>query len=54
MHRLKKPLMYVGIAFAVFYLFSRPAQAADAVNGLLNSIFTGADQLAVFATKVLK
>ena len=36
----------------IFYLFTRPASAADAVNGVVDGIFHGADQLAVFATHV--
>ncbi|GAA1752293.1 hypothetical protein ACI2LC_19760 [Nonomuraea wenchangensis] len=51
--QVKKVITYVAIAFVVFYLFTRPAQAADAVNGVINGIFQGADQLAVFFSQVL-
>lgn len=45
--------MYAAIAFAVFYLFSRPAQAANAVNGVFDGILHGANQLALFFNNVL-
>lgn len=51
-HRIKKVLTYVAIAFVVFYLFTRPAQAAGAVNGVLDGILQGANQLAVFASSL--
>lgn len=53
MYRWKKPLMYAAIAFAAFYLLSKPANAADAVNGALDGIMHGANQLSVFFSKVL-
>ena len=53
MHRIKKWLMYVLAIFACFFLFTRPAQAANAVNGVFDGILHGADQLAVFATHLL-
>lgn len=53
MYRIKKALMYAAIAFAVFYLFTKPADAAGAVNGALDGILHGADQLALFFSKVL-
>ncbi|MFB4280881.1 hypothetical protein ACBJ59_36715 [Nonomuraea sp. MTCD27] len=46
--KAKKALTYVAAAFALFYLFSRPASAAAAVDGVFNGIITGANQLAVF------
>jgi hypothetical protein len=51
--QVKKVLTYVGVAFVVFYLFTQPAQAAAAVNGVFNGILQGANQLAVFFTNVL-
>lgn len=45
--------LYVLAAFAIFYLFTRPASAAAAVNGVFDGIVNGANQLAVFATNVL-
>ncbi|MEU4576571.1 hypothetical protein [Nonomuraea sp. NPDC023979] len=53
MHGWRKRLVYVAAAFALFYLFTRPANAADAVNGALDGIMHGADQLSVFFSKVL-
>lgn len=51
--RIKKILMYTAILFALFYLFTRPAQAAAAVNGVFDGVIHGANQLAVFFSKVL-
>lgn len=48
--RFKKPIVYLLAAFVCFYLFTRPAQAAAAVNGVFDGIVHGANQLAVFAT----
>lgn len=53
MHRFKKIALYVALAFAAFYLFTKPAQAAAAVNGLFDGILAGADRLSVFFTNVL-
>lgn len=49
----KKALMYGAVAFIVFYLLSRPADAATAVNGVFDGIINGANQLSVFFSKVL-
>lgn len=54
MSRKRKVLVYVAAAFAIFYMFTRPAQAASAVNGVFDGIVNGADKLAVFATALLK
>lgn len=51
--QVKKVLTYVLVAFVVFYLFTRPAQAAEAVNGVFSGIVTGANQLATFFSAVL-
>ena len=51
--QVKKVITYVVVAFVVFYLFTRPAQAASAVNGLFNGIVQGANQLATFFTNVV-
>ncbi|MFC5822289.1 hypothetical protein [Nonomuraea insulae] len=53
MFRLRRCISYVGIGFVVFYLFTRPAQAAGAVNGVFDGILNGANQLAVFFGAVL-
>jgi len=52
MNRAKKIALYVGLAFVVFYLFTRPANAAEAVNGVIDGVINGADQLALFLTKI--
>jgi len=49
---LKKVLTYVAVAFVVFFLFSQPAKAAQAVNGAFNGVLHGANQLAVFFTSL--
>lgn len=51
--QVKKVITYVAVAFVVFYLFTKPTQAANAVNGVFDGIIHGADQLAVFFTNVL-
>ncbi|MDP4507008.1 hypothetical protein OHA25_31925 [Nonomuraea sp. NBC_00507] len=53
MFRLRRWLGYAAIAFVVFYLFTRPAQAADAVNGVFDGVLAGADKLAIFFSAVL-
>lgn len=50
MYRFKKWAVYALVAFAAFYLFTRPANAADAVNGVFDGVMQGADRLAVFFT----
>lgn len=42
--QVKKVITYVAVAFVVFYLFTRPAQAAEAVNGVFDGIVNGANQ----------
>ncbi|WUI02266.1 hypothetical protein OHR68_10805 [Spirillospora sp. NBC_00431] len=44
----KKNLRYVAIAFVVFYLLSRPTDAADLVNNTFDQLGTAGDQLAAF------
>ncbi|GAA3033429.1 MULTISPECIES: hypothetical protein [Streptosporangium] len=51
--QVKKVLTYLAVAFVVFYLFTKPAEAASAVNGVFDGIVTGADRLALFVTRVL-
>ncbi|MFG2072772.1 hypothetical protein SAMN05421874_1355 [Nonomuraea maritima] len=51
--QVKKVITYVAVAFVVFYLLSRPAEAATAVNSVFDGIVAGANQLAVFFTGVL-
>jgi hypothetical protein len=52
MHRIKKVALYVGLLFVAFYLFTRPTNAADAVNTVIHGVTTGANQLAVFVTHI--
>jgi hypothetical protein len=51
--RVKKVITYVAVLFVIFYLFTRPTSAADAVNGAINGVTAGANQLAVFFTHIL-
>ncbi|MEU4579368.1 MULTISPECIES: hypothetical protein [Nonomuraea] len=51
--QVKKVITYVAVAFVIFYLFTRPAEAAAAVNGVFDGIVQGANQLAVFFSSVL-
>lgn len=53
MHRLKPWLIRAAIAFAAFYLLTKPANAADAVNSAVDGVMHGADQLAVFFSSIL-
>ncbi|GAA0923740.1 hypothetical protein [Nonomuraea longicatena] len=51
--QVKKVATYVGVAFVAFYLFTKPTQAAAAVNGVFDGIINGANQLALFFSSVL-
>ncbi|GII65794.1 hypothetical protein Skr01_58790 [Sphaerisporangium krabiense] len=51
--KTKKVLLYLAIAFAVFYTLSRPADAANAVDGIFQGVSSGAGQLATFFTRLL-
>lgn len=46
--KMDKVLGWLLIAFAVFYLLSKPVSAAHAVKGMSHSLIHAADQLAVF------
>lgn len=50
---VKKVALYALLAFAAFFLLSRPTKAATAVTSTVTAIEHGADQLAVFFTHVL-
>lgn len=52
MRRFKKPITWLLVGVALFYLFTRPANAADAVNGVFDGVVHGGNQLAVFFTNV--
>ncbi|MBX6382212.1 MAG: hypothetical protein IRZ07_04430 [Microbispora sp.] len=49
---VKKVLTYVAVAFVIFYLFTRPADAAAAVRNIFGGITTGAEQLSAFFTSL--
>ncbi|MBF8188714.1 hypothetical protein ITP53_23875 [Nonomuraea sp. K274] len=51
--QVKKVITYVAVAFVVFYLFTRPTEAAAAVTGVFDGILAGANQLATFFSNVL-
>jgi hypothetical protein len=53
MMRYKTWFIRIGVVLVLYYLFTRPANAAEAVNGAVDGIMQGADQLAVFFSKVL-
>ncbi|MEV0149146.1 MULTISPECIES: hypothetical protein [unclassified Nonomuraea] len=48
MQRYKTWLIRAVIVFAAFYLLTRPANAAEAVNSAFDGVLNGATQLAVF------
>jgi hypothetical protein len=50
--QVKKVLTYGGIAFVAYYLFARPADAADAVRGAFDTVFNAADSLAQFVNSL--
>jgi hypothetical protein len=52
--QVKKVLTYAAIAFVIFYLYNQPRAAAGAVNGVFETINTGATRLATFFTTVLQ
>lgn len=52
--QVKKVLTYTAIAFVVFFLYTRPAAAADAVNGVFDTVATAGDRLATFFTNILR
>ena len=50
---VKKVLTYVAVAFVIFYLLTRPAEAATAVKNMLGGITTGAERLSAFFTSLV-
>ncbi|GAA4052790.1 hypothetical protein HNR30_003227 [Nonomuraea soli] len=50
--QVKKWLIWGGVAFVAYFLFARPADAADAVRGALDTVFNAADSLAQFVTSI--
>lgn len=45
---VKKILVWLGIAFAAFYLLSQPVEAANAVKAVGDGLVSAAQQLAKF------
>ncbi|MFB9251150.1 hypothetical protein ACFFWE_23160 [Sphaerisporangium melleum] len=50
--QVKKVLTYTAIAFVAFYLFTRPADAASAVRGAMDTVVNAADSLALFVARL--
>lgn len=48
--QVKKVLTYGSIGFVAFYLFTRPGDAASAVKGAMDTVYTAADSLAQFVS----
>ncbi|MEW9531461.1 hypothetical protein [Microbispora sp. NPDC049125] len=48
----KKVLTYLVVAFVIFYLFTQPANAANAVKSVFGGVTTGAERLAAFFTSL--
>ncbi|GAA0413247.1 hypothetical protein Acor_11190 [Acrocarpospora corrugata] len=46
--KVKQLVTYAIVAFVVFYLFTQPTGAANAVRGVMDGIGTGAGALAQF------
>lgn len=52
MSKKKKILIAAVVAFAAFYLLTKPAQAGQAVSGLFDGVINAAGQLSVFLTHI--
>jgi hypothetical protein len=44
----KKAMMLVGVALILFYVITQPTQAADAVQGILGWLKSGAEAIITF------
>ncbi len=49
---MKKYAKWGGIAFVLWYLISKPAEAANVVHGALNGLAGAADSLGTFVSQV--
>jgi hypothetical protein len=49
---VKKTLIWLAIAFAVFYLISQPSGAAGAVKGAANGVQAAFDAIITFFTSL--
>jgi hypothetical protein len=52
MSKKKKLAIAAAVAFAAFYLLTKPAQAGKTVSGLFDGVITAAGQLSVFLTNI--
>jgi hypothetical protein len=48
----KKVMMLVGVALVLFYVITQPAQAAEAVQGILGWLRDGAEALITFMRNI--
>ncbi|MEU4407616.1 MULTISPECIES: hypothetical protein [unclassified Streptosporangium] len=48
--QVKKVLTYGAVGFVAFFLFTRPGDAANAVKGAMDTVYTAADSLAQFVS----
>jgi len=49
---VKRILLGLVVIFALFYLFTRPEDAADAVQGAVDAVFVGAEAVGRFFTSL--
>jgi hypothetical protein len=49
---VKKVLIWLAIAFAVFYLISQPSSAADAIKGAANGVEAAFNAIITFFTSL--
>ena len=49
---MKKYAKWGGIAFVLWYLVSKPTEAASVVHGALNGLASAADSLGTFVSQV--
>jgi hypothetical protein len=49
---VKRILLGLVVVFALFYLFTRPEDAADAVQGAVDAVFVGAEAVGRFFTSL--
>jgi hypothetical protein len=49
---IKRIVVLLAVTFALFYLFTRPADAADAVRGAFGAVGSGLDAIVTFFTSL--
>ncbi len=52
--KLKKVLIWTGVALLVFFLISQPGQSATLVGTILNDLKHGAEAVITFVTSIFK